>query len=66
MDWVTVPLPDGRELDALVGGDPDGQGLLFHHGTPGDATRYETWFSAASARGLRAVAYSRPGYASST
>lgn len=66
MDWLTVPLPDGRELDALVGGDPDGLGLLLQHGTPGDATRYEGWFADAGARGLRAVAYDRPGYANST
>lgn len=66
MEWLTVPLPDGRELDTLVGGDPDGTGLLFQHGTPGDATRYETWFSDAGTRGLRTVAYSRPGYANST
>lgn len=66
MEWLTVPLPDGRELDALVGGDPDGLGIVFQHGTPGDATRYEGWFADAEARGLRAVAYSRPGYATST
>jgi len=24
--------------------------LLFHHGTPGNATRYETWFAAAESR----------------
>jgi pimeloyl-ACP methyl ester carboxylesterase len=66
MEWMTVPLPDGRELDALVEGDPDLPGLLFQHGTPGEATRYETWFADAGTRGLRAVAYSRPGYASST
>jgi len=66
MEWMTVPLPDGRVLDVLVGGDPDGPGLLFQHGTPGEATRYEGWFADAGARGLRAVAYSRPGYVSST
>jgi pimeloyl-ACP methyl ester carboxylesterase len=40
--------------------------LLFHHGTPGNATRYESWFAAAEERGLRPVGYSRPGYATST
>jgi pimeloyl-ACP methyl ester carboxylesterase len=61
-----VSLPDGRVLDVLVGSPAAGPGLLFHHGTPGNATRYETWFEAAEARGLRPVAYSRPGYATST
>jgi pimeloyl-ACP methyl ester carboxylesterase len=66
MRWMTVSLTDGRVLDVLVGAAAAGPGLLFHHGTPGNATRYETWFEAAEARGLRPVAYSRPGYATST
>ena len=65
MTYRSVRTPDGRLLDVLVGGNPTGTPLLFHHGTPGNATRYESWFAAAEARGLRAVAYSRPGYASS-
>ena len=66
MRWMTVPLPDGRELDVLASDRTEGMGLLFHHGTPGNATRYETWFIEAEARGLRPVAYSRPGCATST
>jgi pimeloyl-ACP methyl ester carboxylesterase len=61
-----VALPDGRELDVLVGERTDGLGLLLHHGTPGNATRYESWFAEAESRGLRPIAYSRPGYATST
>jgi hypothetical protein len=30
-------LPDGRELEAWVVGPTDGQGLVFHFGTPGAA-----------------------------
>ncbi|MEP7158908.1 MAG: alpha/beta hydrolase [Chloroflexota bacterium] len=64
---MNVPLPDGRALDVLVrSGAGTGPGLLFHHGTPGNASRYEKWFEAAEARGLRPVAFSRPGYATST
>lgn len=66
MRWMTVPLPDGRELDVLASDRAEGMGMLFHHGTPGNATRYETWFAEAEARGFRPVAYSRPGCASST
>jgi pimeloyl-ACP methyl ester carboxylesterase len=68
MEWMSVTLPDGRSLDVLAGSarrDGD-RALLFHHGTPGNATRYETWFPAAEERGLRPIAYSRPGYATST
>jgi pimeloyl-ACP methyl ester carboxylesterase len=66
MRWMTVPLADGRELDVVASERPEGMGVLFHHGTPGNATRYESWFGAAEARGLRPVAYSRPGCATST
>ncbi len=63
---MTVTLPDGRGLDVIVGTAQSGPGLLFHHGTPGNAPRYEPWFAEAEARGLRPVAYSRPGYATSS
>jgi len=66
MDWLTVELADGRRLDVLAGDPGSNLGILFHHGTPGNATRYESWFAAAEERGLRPVAYSRPGYATST
>lgn len=66
MEWQTVRLADGRELDVLAGAGGSTRGLLFHHGTPGNATRFETWFAAAEQRGLRPVAYSRPGYATSS
>jgi pimeloyl-ACP methyl ester carboxylesterase len=66
MRWLTINLPNGRVLDVLEGSASGGPGLVFHHGTPGNATRYESWFAAAEARGLRPVAYSRPGYATST
>jgi pimeloyl-ACP methyl ester carboxylesterase len=66
MPWMTVTLPDNRELDVLVGDTGGDRALVFHHGTPGNATRYETWFPAVEARGLLPVAYSRPGYATST
>jgi pimeloyl-ACP methyl ester carboxylesterase len=66
MPWTTIDLPDGRVLDVLIGTSRTGPGLVFHHGTPGNATRFETWIAAAEERGLRPVAYSRPGYATST
>ena len=33
----TATLPDGRILEYLVEGDPDGLPLVLHHGTPGSA-----------------------------
>lgn len=66
MDLTTVTLADGRVLDVLAGAPGPRTGLLFHHGTPGNSVRYQSWFEAVEARGLRPVGYSRPGYATST
>ena len=61
-----VRLADGRQLDVLTGGAEDGPALVTHHGTPGEAHRYAGWADAVGTRGMRFVAYSRPGYAGST
>ncbi len=61
-----VALPDGRTLDVLLGGDPEGTPLVAHHGTPGCATSWRRWHDACGDAGLRLVAASRPGYATST
>lgn len=62
----TLRLSDGRVLDVLAGGAEEGLALVTHHGTPGEAHRYAGWADAAASRGLRFIAYSRPGYAGST
>jgi pimeloyl-ACP methyl ester carboxylesterase len=61
-----VTLPNGRQLDVEVTGPEDGTTLLFLHGTPSTAHQLRPMQRAASARGLRLVTYSRPGYARST
>ncbi|MEA2677661.1 MAG: hypothetical protein QOJ81_1802 [Chloroflexota bacterium] len=66
MDFTTVTLADGRVLDVLAAAPGPTTGVLFHHGTPGNSPRYQTWFAAVESRGLCPVAYSRPGYAAST
>ena len=58
-------LSDGRRVDVLLGGDPAGTPLVMHHGTPSDATAWAGWSEPCAARGLRLIAMSRPGYASS-
>ncbi len=57
---------DGRVTDLLVGGAPLGAALVLHHGTPSDASLWGTWDGVARENGLRLVALSRPGYATST
>jgi pimeloyl-ACP methyl ester carboxylesterase len=46
----------------VLADDGDGVPLVFHHGTPGAAVRFEPMITAARAVGLRLVTYSRPGY----
>ena len=61
-----VRLDDGRVLEVLTGGDPDGFPWLFHSGSPSAAAAYRPIDEAARAQGLRMITYSRPGYGGST
>jgi pimeloyl-ACP methyl ester carboxylesterase len=61
-----VSTPDGRRLEILTGGAPDGLPFLFHGGTPSAALGYRPLWDAAARAGLRLVTYSRPGYGGST
>ncbi|MGO8960135.1 MAG: alpha/beta fold hydrolase [Streptosporangiaceae bacterium] len=65
-DQRFVSAGDGRSLEVLVTGPPDGLPVLFHHGTPGGVALYQPMVTAAADRGLRLVLYGRPGYGSST
>ncbi len=59
-------LADGRTLDVRSWGDPGAPVLLYLHGTPGSALVPPGTLAAAAERGLRVVAWSRPGYSTST
>jgi pimeloyl-ACP methyl ester carboxylesterase len=61
-----VELADGRSLEVLTGGDPDGFPLVYHGGSPSAAVPYEPIDRAARDAGLRLTTYSRPGYGDST
>lgn len=73
-EWQTVivhaldhlELSDGRRLDVRVDGPEGGLPIVFHHGTPGACSPLRAVERAATERGLRVVAASRPGYGSST
>ena len=58
--------PEGRTIEVLVGGDPDGFGLLLHNGSPSAVADYPPLDETARRLGLRLVTYSRPGYGAST
>jgi pimeloyl-ACP methyl ester carboxylesterase len=57
---------DGHALAFLETGAPDGQVLVKHHGAPGSGGFYRSEVDSAKQRGLRLIAYDRPGYGGST
>jgi pimeloyl-ACP methyl ester carboxylesterase len=57
-----VTTGDGRRLDVEVSGPPGGATVLFHLGTPGAGIVYPKLVELGAERGVRHVAYSRPGY----
>jgi len=61
----TIEGPGGRALRVREDGDPDGVPLIAHHGTPGSRLIYRRWVEDASERGIRLIAYDRPGYGGS-
>jgi pimeloyl-ACP methyl ester carboxylesterase len=61
-----VRTPDGRTLEVVEAGAPDGPVVVKHHGTPGSGRFHRSEVESAEERGLRLVAYSRPGYAGSS
>jgi pimeloyl-ACP methyl ester carboxylesterase len=65
-DRLTLEGPRGRQLEVLLAGPLEGIPLVFHNGTPSGLAEFRPMTQAASARGLRTVLYSRPGYGGST
>ena len=62
----TVTTPDGRALAIEEAGDPAGRPVLVHNGTPNSRHIFAPVAADAAARGLRLIAYDRPGYGGST
>lgn len=62
LDAVSVSAPDGRALEVVLAGPPDGMALFSHHGTPGAAEVLDPQVADGAERGLRHITYSRPGY----
>jgi pimeloyl-ACP methyl ester carboxylesterase len=62
----TVRTPDGRILAVEEGGDPAGRPVLVHGGTPNSRHLYAAHSRDAAERGLRLIAYDRPGYGGSS
>jgi pimeloyl-ACP methyl ester carboxylesterase len=62
---VSINTPDGRLLEALVSGPPDGTVLVLHTGTPVGLVPLPDGLDPAP-MGIRTVLYARPGYGRST
>ena len=61
----TVTTVDGRSLEVLTAGDPDGYPWLWIPGSPSAAADYPPIDELATRLGLRMVTWSRPGYGGS-
>ena len=61
----TVWAPDGRRLTVRVLGNPSGPPVLFMHGTPGSRVGPHPLSRLLYQRGVRLIAYDRPGYGGS-
>ncbi|NYD43273.1 alpha/beta fold hydrolase [Nocardioides panaciterrulae] len=66
VDYLEVTTDDGRVLEVLTGGDPDGLAWLYHSGSPSAAVPFARFEDAARRQGLRMITYSRPGYGGSS
>lgn len=62
---VSISAADRRALEVVVAGPPDGVPLIVHHGTPGAAGLSDQLLAVGTARNVRHIAYSRPGYGGS-
>jgi pimeloyl-ACP methyl ester carboxylesterase len=61
-----LTLFDGRVLEVVVDGPDDGTLLVFHHGSPAAAVRWEALSGVCAEHHLRLAIYSRPGFGEST
>lgn len=60
-----VTTADGRTLRAYEAGDPSGQLVIVHHGTPCSGLLAAPWAEDAAERGIRLVSFDRAGYGGS-
>lgn len=61
-----ITTTDGRTLLVYEAGDQQGALVIVHHGTPCSGLLATPWAADAERRGIRLVAFDRPGYGGST
>ena len=57
--------PGGRRLEVELSGPHEGRPLIFHQGTPMAGRMFAPMVAQGAERGVRHIAYSRPGYCGS-
>jgi pimeloyl-ACP methyl ester carboxylesterase len=62
----TIETSDGHRLCLEVAGDPEGDVIVFHNGSPNSRLLYQPAVTDAVGRGARLVGYDRPGYGGSS
>src|SRR4051812_50169961 len=60
-----VTTPDGRTLAVLEAGPADGPAIVTHHGSPPAGRFFGPELESAQARGIRLIAFDRPGFGGS-
>jgi pimeloyl-ACP methyl ester carboxylesterase len=63
---VLIDLPDGRSLEVATLGEPSGETVLFHHGTPGSANLVKMLAPLADDGSFFVITTSRAGYGKSS
>ena len=61
-----VQTPDGRTLQVVERGVPDGPAVLVHNGTPNSRLMSDAEVRSAERQGIRLISYDRPGYGGSS
>ncbi len=61
-----VETPDGRVLQVLERGIPDGRPVLVHNGSPNSRLLFDHSVELAERQGIRLISYDRPGYGGSS
>ncbi len=62
---IQITGPDGRRLEVELSGPDHGLPLIFHNGTPTAGRMFAPMVAEGAERGVRHIAYSRPGYCAS-
>ena len=65
MDGI-LNLPDGRQLEYIDNGIASDHAIVLHHGSPIEMRFWTSTLDQLSGLGIRAIAFTRPGYGGST